>query len=429
MTTTNIEWADAVWNPVTGCTKVSAGCRNCYAETVARRFWKGRAFGDVQLHMDRLEEPLHWRKPRRIFVNSMSDLFHEAVPDEFISRVFDVMWKCPQHTFFVLTKRKRVAEWVRHYAHAMEHNWGDLINHYPMNCGDPFVIYNNELRNNCGWCYRVGGNDHNCQHPSSDNGSYCDAISCPIGYPIDSKDELLRLGYSEGDFYWTRGGDGEEYAEDPGLIRLHSRPMDAFCSNVWIGVSAEDQPSFDERVDWLAGLRYRVPHAVLFMSIEPLIGFIDASAAFEKLKFSPLAGSNAPASKSVADWIIVGGESGPAARPCNVEWIRSIVQQCKAASVPCFVKQLGGHAVMNYYERDDRFRDRMLDKNPTLLAPAGGLQGRFFEHVPPDGMGHVNDGQPPFGTICRAVLHDRKGADMSEWPEDLQVRQWPEVKA
>jgi protein gp37 len=133
-----IQWTDATWNPVTGCSKVSAGCKNCYAEDVAARFWatqypelrevveekdscgypvkvtlsRKRCFTDVMTHEDRLDQPLRWRKPRRVFVNSMSDLFHEDVPDAFIDRVFAVMALAPQHTFQILTKR---AERMRDY--------------------------------------------------------------------------------------------------------------------------------------------------------------------------------------------------------------------------------------------------------------------------------------------------------------------------
>ena len=107
MSKSKIEWLQggSVWNPVTGCTKVSAGCKNCYAERQAERFWGDRKFTDVQCHADRLDQPLRWRKPRRIFVNSMSDLFHDAVPFDFIDKVFAVMALAPRHTFLVLTKR------------------------------------------------------------------------------------------------------------------------------------------------------------------------------------------------------------------------------------------------------------------------------------------------------------------------------------
>jgi protein gp37 len=105
MADTSIEWADKVWNPVTGCTKVSEGCRNCYAERIAKRFWNGRKFGDIQCHPDRLDAPFHWKKPAKIFVNSMSDLFHEEVSDWFIDQVFNVAIHNPQHVFIILTKR------------------------------------------------------------------------------------------------------------------------------------------------------------------------------------------------------------------------------------------------------------------------------------------------------------------------------------
>ena len=109
---TKIEWTDATWNPVTCCAKVSQGCKNCYAERDWARLvhlpaYQGRAFTDVECHPERLYQPNRWKKPRRIFVNSMSDLFHPDVPDEFIDEVFAVMGLCPQHTFQVLTKRAR----------------------------------------------------------------------------------------------------------------------------------------------------------------------------------------------------------------------------------------------------------------------------------------------------------------------------------
>ena len=121
---TAIEWTDDTWNPATGCDKVSEGCDNCYAETIAKRFAGSRAFPDgfaVTLHPDRLEHPLHWRKPRRVFVNSMSDLFHDAVPDDYIESVFIVMAHAPQHTFQILTKRPgRMRSWMQARARRTE---------------------------------------------------------------------------------------------------------------------------------------------------------------------------------------------------------------------------------------------------------------------------------------------------------------------
>jgi len=116
MTKTKIEWADNVWNPVTGCTKVSEGCRNCYAETMANRFWGDRKFSDVRIHPERLGQPLDWGKPVRVFVNSMSDLFHKDVDSRYIGNVFQIMQKAKQHKFLILTKRadrmqKLLSQW------------------------------------------------------------------------------------------------------------------------------------------------------------------------------------------------------------------------------------------------------------------------------------------------------------------------------
>jgi protein gp37 len=143
MSTSAIEWTDATWNPVTGCDRVSPGCARCYALELAPRLRamgvqryvdardgerasSGPAFG-VTLHPDVLEQPLRWRKPRRVFVNSMSDLFHEDVPDEFIDRVFDVMAECPQHTFQVLTKRPERMRDYMGWAEGRALSGGDVL--------------------------------------------------------------------------------------------------------------------------------------------------------------------------------------------------------------------------------------------------------------------------------------------------------------
>lgn len=107
MSRTKIEWCDRVWNPVTGCTKVSAGCKNCYAERIAARFWGERKFTDIRCHLERLYDPYRWRKPSLVFVNSMSDLFHPEVDKEFIGDVFCMMQKTPQQTYMILTKRPK----------------------------------------------------------------------------------------------------------------------------------------------------------------------------------------------------------------------------------------------------------------------------------------------------------------------------------
>jgi protein gp37 len=210
----HIEWTQATWNPVTGCSKVSAGCKNCYAERLALRL---QAMGNaryrngfrVALHEDLITLPLRWREPRVIFVNSMSDLFHEHVPEDFIQRVFATMQACPQHTFQILTKRSA-------------------------------------------------------------------------------------------------------------RLRQLARELD-WPGNVWMGVSVEDARVL-HRIHDLS----EVPAAVRFLSCEPLIGPLDEL---------PLEGIR---------WVIVGGESGPGARPMKIEWIRGIFRQCRRSNVPFFFKQWGG---------------------------------------------------------------------------------------
>lgn len=212
--TSTIEWTEATWNPVTGCTKISPGCKFCYAERMAHRL---QAMGQeryrnafrMTLQPDALETPLRWRAPRVIFVNSMSDLFHKDVPFEYIRRCFAVMEEASQHTFQILTKRpERVAE---------------------------------------------------------------------LG------DELP----------WP--------------------------ANVWMGTSVENA----EYVSRVTSLR-AVPAKIRFLSVEPLLGPIGRL---------PLKGIH---------WVIVGGESGPGARPMKIEWARQIRDQCNAKNVPFFFKQWGG---------------------------------------------------------------------------------------
>ncbi|MBI1742453.1 phage Gp37/Gp68 family protein [Candidatus Acetothermia bacterium] len=211
---TNIEWTQMTWNPITGCTKVSQGCKHCYAERMAKRL---QAMGvkryrngfKLTLHEDLIELPFRWREPRLIFVNSMSDLFHEEVPLEFIQRVFKTMVKCPHHIFQILTKRSKRAK----------------------------------------------------------------EISPALPWP----------------------------------------------ANVWMGTSVEDS-----RVTSRIKDLQKIPAKIRFLSCEPLIGPLDNL---------PLDGIH---------WVIVGGESGPGARPMRIEWVDSILTQCRKKRVHFFFKQWGG---------------------------------------------------------------------------------------
>jgi len=277
-----IQWTDETWNPSTGCTKISPGCANCYIERTPPMRMHGRKFVNgripLEFHEDRLDAPLHWKKPRRVFVNSMSDLFHEDVPGNFLDSVFRVMIECRQHTFQVLTKRaKRMQKYV----------------------GDRWGVF--------------GGKEH------------------PLG------------------------------------------------PNIWLGVSVEDQKRADERIPLLL----QTPAAVRFLSCEPLLGLVVLDT-FHGGRPHYLTREVDHAEDVMLDWVIVGGESGPGSRACNMDWIRSIVQQCNRAGVACFVKQVGSNA-------------------------SG------------DSQLHQID--------CQCGLHhgfkDKKGGDPEEWPEDLRVREFP----
>ena len=391
MSKTSIEWTDDTWNPTRGCSRVSEGCRNCYAEGIAARFsthanqsgdedagvFAGfakmtssgpRWTGKVELIESKLEEPLHWKKPRRVFVNSMSDLFHEALPDDAIDRVFAVMALCPQHTFQVLTKRP-----------------------------ERMMAY---LSENHGFQARRRVQD------------ILDPVRPQAERIIDQA-----TGYSA-------------------AVRLHDRwPL----PNVWLGVSVEDQVTADERIPLLL----QTPAAVRFVSYEPALGPVDftrinytnhlrqqlveavtwsarrhgedeeaavreAAASvtdevpeMQRPNLNVLTGEwfdgwDAGTDGERLDWVIVGGESGPGARPFDVEWARNTIAQCKAAGVACFVKQLGAQPGFKLEDEERR-----------------GNTTPSFHHFDPASKLHIKK------------LDDPKGVDWDEWPADLRVREFP----
>ena len=268
---TGIEWTHIpgykgeTWNPVTGCTKVSNGCAHCYAEGIANRFWGDRDFTDVQFHDDRLAIPLHWRKPRAIFVNSMSDLFHEDVPFEFIDKVLAVAALCPQHIFIVLTKRpERMAEYFE-----------DLHIKITLRLHDAVIDM---------------GMD--------------DDIACGVANWIN--------GWSR----WDNVPDDNNPLD--GTVKRWPLP------NLWLGPSIENQKTAELRIP----ISLSTPAAVHIVSYEPALGPVDLS----------------PFLKSAPDrvgWVIVGGESGPGARPSHPDWFRKVRDDCQAAGVPFFYKQTG----------------------------------------------------------------------------------------
>ncbi len=246
----HIEWTDATWNPVRGCTKVSPGCKHCYAETFAERFRgvKGHPYEqgfDLRLVPEKLVEPLTWRSPKLVFVNSMSDLFQDGVPDEYIEAVCRVMTLGKWHTFQVLTKRSK------------------------------------RLR------------------------------------------ELLK-----------------------GRLRFAAKQ-----EHIWWGVSVEDKKYGLPRIDDLQKASARMS----FLSIEPLLEDLG------KVRLDGI------------DWVIVGGESGPGARPLNREWVISLRDQCQREQVPFFFKQWGGvRKVRNGRELDgrtyDEYPERAISEVPDRNA-------------------------------------------------------------
>ncbi len=304
MATTSIEWTDLVWNPVSGCSHVSIGCKNCYAERMDRRqMMPGRKDGfrpwtaqnaeyNVRLHPERLEQPLHWRKPRRVFVNSMSDLFHERVPFEFIAAVFGVMAHS-KHIYQVLTKRpKRALE---------------------------FFDWLGALRGPCGSapCDPLGG----CEIQA--------ARHLPVEWSVE-------------------------------VANLPSKPSWPL-PNVHLLVSAENQATLDERVRWL----FRTPAAVRGVSLEPLLGPVNVTPYIGGRTYECRCGFHDTESELIflggdhyrcaecdekmtirgaVSWVVVGGESGPGARPMHPDWVRAVRDQCQEAGVPFLFKQWGAWA-------------------------------------------------------------------------------------
>lgn len=331
--TSAIEWTDATWNPVTGCTKVSQGCKHCYAEREWPRLsaprpkpnaYTGRAFSDVQCHADRLDAPLRWKKPRRVFVNSMSDLFHEDVPDEFIDQVFAVMGACQFHTFQILTKRpKRMLEYFNETWQAA-----------PIE--NQRAIYNEQKE----LAERMG-----ISFPEFNPQICVDTRYDQIEYAFD------RMEVPNAERFWT--------PEGKSLFMAAPWPL----PNVWLGVSVEDQAAADERIPLLL----QTPAAVRWISAEPLLGPVDLRCLHYDgmTNIDALAGSHGvtlplKGKCDRLDWIVAGGESGRRARPSHPDWFRSLRDQCAAAGVPFFFKQWGEWLPGTHYTGELQGRDSDL---------------------------------------------------------------------
>ncbi len=357
---TGIQWTDETWNPVRGCTRVSAGCVHCYAETIAHRFsgpglpyegltTNGRWNSQIRVVPAHMIDPVRWRRPRRIFVNSMSDLFHANVPLDVIDTVFAVMHVARHHQFQVLTKRP---EGMQRYM------------------ADP------ETPRRIDAAVLALMTDH-----VEIGGSMC----------IMQRDLRVRDA-------WVAGPAPDLWPP----------------THVALGVSVENQATADERIPLLLA----TPASLRFISAEPLLGRLSLlDYLYTDLQptgdFRTHAGTRemrfTHGGRSGLGWVICGGESGPGARPCDVAWVRSIVQQCAAAGVPCFVKQLGQH---------------VIDRNDA------GFEGDPGDAWTPETRYEDRTSEGWQGDPVRVRLRARKGDDMAEWPEDLRVRQYPaEVRA
>lgn len=309
---TKIEWANATVNAVNGCTVLSAGCTNCYAmrlagtrlrhhpsragltiQTKAGPVWNG----EVSLNEEALLQPLKWRRPRKIFWNAHGDLFHQNVPDDWIDKVLAVCVLTPHHTHMILTKRsKRMREYMISRSNDQSEFWA------------------------------------------------ADALSRAAADFVDEDGSCAVANWING---WSRW----KNMPDDGNP-LNGSETRWPLPNVWLGVSVEDQDRADERIPDLL----ETPAAVRFISAEPLLGPVDLMLRpvnfgdWDALRGREYWGGASIYSDSVAalkrttarlDWVIVGGESGPGARPMHPDWVRSLRDQCQQANVPFFFKQWG----------------------------------------------------------------------------------------
>lgn len=324
-----IEWTEATWNPVVGCAHVSPGCENCYAaretsgrlahlDAYAGLAHGGRFTGEVRLLPDRLDQPLRWSKPRRVFVNSMSDLFHKDIPSDFVAEVFAVMALSPRHQFQVLTKRPQL---------------------------------------------------------------------------------MARLLTNDA---WLDEADTARLRRDP----LSSWAVDWPKPNIWLGTSIEsDQYAF--RADHLRD----TPAAIRWLSCEPLLG---------PLPSLDLTG---------IDWVVVGGESGPNARPMHPDWARDIRDRCADAEVPFFFKQWGEH-VPAVIEDDDMFAGGRAYNDPSGCRHAASVRIKADRPFQP---AHWEPMRPGDRTVGGTVVLDEQTVAIKVGKRragrELDGRTWDEYPA
>ncbi|MBX9876765.1 MAG: phage Gp37/Gp68 family protein [Beijerinckiaceae bacterium] len=363
---TKIEWTDATWNPITGCSVVSPGCTNCYAmklagtrlahhpsragltrDTKAGPVWNGT----LRFNEEWLTQPLHWKRPRMVFVCAHGDLFHEDVPDEWIDMVFAVMALSPLHTFQVLTKR---AERMRAYISGIDLDERDDQSQRMTRA------VNRVMRiGNTGWGICGSTGTH---------------ITTRLSRSGAMEAQMLRStpdGGVERLVTWTANEERWHRCGQPFADRIHAAwgnlpyPRDFGWGlkmwplpNVWLGISAEDQSRWDARVSELRA----TPAAVRFVSAEPLLGPIEDEM-------------------NDLDWIIVGGENGP--RPMEAEWAQSIRDRCEAAGTAFFFKQWGSHIPAGQTMANGKV---WAPGCGTRLRATKGITGRLLDGVEHNAM-------------------------------------------
>ncbi|MGW1675983.1 DUF5131 family protein [Saccharopolyspora sp. NPDC002376] len=432
-TSTGIEWTESTWNPITGCTKVSPGCDNCYALTLAERFrgTPGHYFEngfDVQLRPDKLTEPLKWRKPRKVFVNSMSDLFHQDVPNEYIAQVFAVMAATPQHTYQILTKRHgRMRSFLRdeckcgsghapgvHLRSAME--WASTPHSPTYVPGlQPGIYHGMQWPLPNVWL-GVSVEDQkraDLRIPALlDTPARVRFLSCePLVGPVDLSQWMPPISppmdpanAPESWSDWTWPDWVPQAVRDQ--IEDFWGPKSARTPQQWIrDMHVQGSHPFGATVTSGDGFGHNPPQIIgRWVHAWNNIGRLaHEDGTFSYTSFS----QRAVREQRLLDWIICGGESGPKARPMHPGWARSLRDQCTAADVPFFFKQFGewapesvlatarGAASALYIDQDGSTRPAAHGtRNGAVTVQRNGkrntgrvLDGRTWDEFPTAGKG------------------------------------------
>ncbi len=467
MQQTTIEWTDATWNVVTGCTKVSAGCTHCYAERLFPRPYPGRAFTDVQCHPERLEQPLHWRKPRKVFVNSMSDLFHEAVPDAFLDQVFAVMALCPRHVFQILTKRPEQMRlymdtapgWVGEAIQVLRQDTKPVLPLPHGQGGEPWWPLPNV------W---LGVSAEDQQRADERIPVLLDtpaAVRFVSAEPLLSSVDLskwlhdgtrervsgtgsirsffrgagrndMAFGEMDGrrarigtDLYRQEAGRAQhrwveqlpasdvqgwlpppEGKRSPNCLDANTpSPHSGGDGDQPLGREQTEQPPVESRSCDAPTERPTLPYDACTEEKGPaggtqFIGGSDGIASSRnscdvaiqsnvtkrdsrEIRYHAIDGIRNRSAQELEtpalNWVIVGGESGPGARLCRIEWVRTLRDQCQAAAVPFFFKQWGRWVHISQMPEEAFSRvSTTIEADPAGYWPVGKkLAGHLLDRV------------------------------------------------